>query len=134
MKVIIKKEKKQISFLMREYIFFSKNLETVQQWVSNVKSDIHSMLTNLGLKVDIERATDPFFNSDDFRLKFQESQELKNEFLINDVANGSVNLHLKAFSKSCYIKTQGEEDLYSACFGLVYDRVYQQYLNLNKAI
>lgn len=119
---------------MREYIFFSKNLETVQQWVSNVKSDILSMLTNLGLKVDIERATDPFFNSDDFRLKFQESQELKNEFLINDVANGSVNLHLKAFSKSCYIKTQGEEDLYSACFDLGYDRVYQQYLNLNKAI
>lgn len=124
---------RQISFLMREYIFFSDDLNTVQRWVSDVKSDVRLMLVNLGLEVDIERATDPFFNSDDFRLKFQESQELKSEFLINGVACGSVNLHLKAFSRSCDIKTQDGEDLYSACFGLGYDRVYQQYLNISNA-
>ncbi|MGL5759514.1 hypothetical protein [Plesiomonas sp.] len=125
---------RQITFLMREYIFFSENLETVQSWIENVKAEVSSMISSLGLYSDVEKATDPFFNANDFRQKFQENQNLKSEFIINKVACGSVNLHLKAFSKSCDIKSKDGNDLYSACFGLGYDRVYQQHLNRISAV
>lgn len=119
---------RQITFLMREYIFFSDDLTKVQRWIESVKQEVSTMLAGLGLKVNVEKATDPFFNANDFRQKFQQDQNLKSEFLIGNVACGSVNLHLKAFSKSCDIKSSNGDDLYSACFGLGYDRVYKQHL------
>ncbi|MEQ5306306.1 hypothetical protein ABN238_19200 [Providencia rettgeri] len=123
---------RQITFLMREYIFLSENLEDVQSWITMVKENVSELIKKLGLNITIEKATDPFFNANDFKQKFQESQNLKSEFIIDGLACGSVNLHLKAFSHSCDIKTSRGNDLYSACFGLGYDRIYQQYKNRDK--
>lgn len=117
---------RQISYLMREYIFFSEDLETVNNWVESVKYEVAGMLNGLGLNTEVKVATDPFFDSNDYKEKFQREQNLKHEFEINGVACGSVNLHLKAFSRSCNITSHKGNNHYSACFGLGYDRVHEQ--------
>ncbi len=124
---------RQISYLMREYIFMCEDLEEVITWIEIVKSEVALMLRGLGLTVSVEVATDPFFNSNDYKQKFQRDQSLKHEFLVQGVACGSVNLHLKAFSKSCNIRSREGKDYYSACFGLGYDRGYHQYLTFQNA-
>jgi len=118
---------RQISFLMREYIFLSPDLDDVETWIKNVKQQVGGMIGALGLELRIEKATDPFFNANDYKQKFQEAQNLKSEFIVEGVAVGSVNLHLKAFSRSCNIRSDNGDQLYSACFGLGYDRTYQRY-------
>lgn len=124
---------RQISYMMREYILMCENLDEVCAWIEQVKAQTVSMLSGFGLSVAVEVATDPFFNADDFKQKFQRDQNLKHEFVIGGVACGSVNLHLKAFSKSCNITSHEGNDYYSACFGLGYDRVYHQYCMVQEA-
>lgn len=123
---------RQISYLMREYIMICEDLNDVTAWIEEVKIAVRDYLTSLGLDVFVEVATDPFFNANDYKQKFQRDQNLKHEFLVNGVAVGSVNLHLKAFSHSCKIRSDNGNDLYSACFGLGYDRVHYQYLEAQK--
>lgn len=123
-----KKGVRQISYLMREYIYFNRDLDAVSNWISGVKDQVAGMLRGLGLNVSVDVATDPFFNSNDYKEKFQRDQNLKHEFVVGDVAVGSVNLHLKAFSKACGIRTEDGVEYYTACFGLGYDRVFHQYL------
>lgn len=124
---------RQISYMMREYILMCEDLAEVTGWIETVKTEVAQMLRDLGLTVDIEVATDPFFNSNDYKQKFQRDQNLKHEFVIGGVACGSVNLHLKAFSHSCNITSNDGRDYYSACFGLGYDRVFHQYQEARKA-
>jgi len=118
---------RQISFLMREYILLSPDLDDVETWIKNVKQQVGGMICALGLELQIEKATDPFFNANDYKQKFQKAQNLKSEFIVDGLAVGSVNLHLKAFSRSCNIRSDNGEQLYSACFGLGYDRIHQKY-------
>ncbi|WP_341667270.1 hypothetical protein [Alcaligenes sp. SDU_A2] len=118
---------RQISFLMREYIFLSADLAVVQAWIEDVKQQVAGLIRQIGLDVELEKATDPFFNANDFRQKFQENQNLKSEFIVDGLACGSINLHLKAFSLSCDIKSSDGGDLYSACFGMGYNRIYSKY-------
>jgi hypothetical protein len=114
---------RQQAFVMREYILLAGDLEYVKNWIESVKSDVLRMLVRLGVSTRVEKATDPFFNPNDFRQKFQVNENLKSEFVVGGIAVGSVNLHLKSFSKSCRITAHDGELLYSACFGLGYDRV-----------
>jgi len=118
---------RQIAFLMREYILLSPDLDEVNTWIDRVKQQVGGMITTLGLDVQLEKATDPFFNADDYKQKFQQAQNLKSEFIVDGLAVGSVNLHLKAFSRSCNICGNSGHWLYSACFGLGYDRTHQKY-------
>lgn len=117
---------RQISFVMREYIIFSPNLQEVTNWIEDTKTEVADYIRSLGLDVQVEVATDPFFNADDYKQKFQKDQNLKSEFVVNGVAVGSVNLHLRAFAKACDIEFVGSPDSFSACFGLGYDRLYHQ--------
>ncbi|GAA4219292.1 hypothetical protein GCM10022290_11010 [Sagittula marina] len=119
--------RRQIAYTMREYILMSDTLDTVTAWIDAVKLQVVDALSDLGLKAELEVATDPFFNSNDYKQAFQRDQKLKHEFVIGGVACGSVNLHLKAFSRSCNITSHEGHDYYSACFGLGYDRVQHQY-------
>ncbi|EAU41869.1 hypothetical protein FP2506_15589 [Fulvimarina pelagi HTCC2506] len=117
---------RQIAFMMREYILFASTADEASAWTVRVKEEVAGLLRGMGLSVAVEAATDPFFNAKDYKQKFQEDQNLKSEFVIGGIAVGSVNLHLRAFSKACDILTETGEPLYSACFGLGYDRLAHQ--------
>jgi hypothetical protein len=115
--------RRQGVFLMREYIIFAEELAAVRAWIETVQSDVFSLLTGFGLKVSVEKATDPFFNPTDLRQKFQEEQNLKSEFIVDGLAVGSLNLHLQAMSRNCRITGTDGAPLFTGCFGLGYDRV-----------
>ncbi len=114
---------RQLSFKMREYILFTRDLNKVKDWVDNVKGEIPSAFKSLGIDVSVVKATDPFFNPRDFQQLIQNSENLKSEFIHKGVSLGSINLHLKAFSKSCSLRDEKGNYIYTACFGLGYDRV-----------
>ncbi|MEY3660205.1 MAG: hypothetical protein RLZZ169_1030 [Pseudomonadota bacterium] len=115
--------KRQRMFLMREYIYFSSSLAAVRAWSESVRREVSALIRSWDLEVEIVRATDPFFNPADFKMRFQQEQELKQEFLIEDLAVASVNLHMASFCKACRITAEGGGSLYSACFGLGFDRL-----------
>ena len=114
---------RQISFLMREYIMFSSDLTRVTAWIDDVKKQVYTFISSLGLKAEVLSATDPFFNAEDYKQKFQKDQNLKSEFVVDDIAVASVNLHLRAFANACDIKAEDGKPLYTACFGMGYDRM-----------
>jgi len=114
---------RQLAFKMREYIFLSSDFDRVSQWVADVKTQIPVSLKSLGVESSVEKATDPFFNPRDFQQAMQSAENLKSEFICNGISLGSINMHLKAFSKSCNIVNEAGELVYTACFGLGYDRV-----------
>ncbi len=114
---------RQMTFRMREYVFFSSDLTAVHTWIASIKNDIPPALETLGIRVEIVKATDPFFNPRDFQQILQSSEDLKSEFIHYGVSLASVNLHLKAFSRSCSLVDKHGKHIYTACFGLGYDRV-----------
>ncbi len=115
--------RRQGVFLMREYIMFAEELSEVRSWIDKVQTDVQEMLFGFGLKVSVNKATDPFFNPADLRQKFQEEQNLKSEFTADELAVGSLNLHLQAMSRNCRITGPSGAPLFTGCFGLGYDRV-----------
>lgn len=115
---------RQISFLMREFIFLSTDLDQVREWIARIVRDVPEALAQtFGVDASVERATDPFFDPRDLHLKFQESQNLKSEFVVDGLAVASVNLHMQAFARSCDLRSSDGRLPYSACFGLGFDRL-----------
>jgi hypothetical protein len=124
---------RQIAFMMREYIRFSPNLDDLAPWIEAVKSEVAAYIGGLGLPVEVEVATDPFFNANDYKQKFQKDQNLKSEFVVNGIAVASINLHLRAFAKACDIAGDDGEPVYTACFGMGYDRLHEQFVRMQSA-
>lgn len=115
---------RQASFLMREFIFLSSDLDMVHEWIGRIVRDVpNSLAEEFGVESVVEKACDPFFDPKDLHLKFQDSENLKSEFLVDGLAVASVNLHLQAFARSCNLRSHDGRALYSACFGLGYDRL-----------
>lgn len=123
---------RQIAFMMREYVRFAADLNDVTHWISETKSQVEAYIASLGLDVAVETATDPFFNADDHKQKFQKDQNLKSEFVVNGIAVASINLHLRAFAKACDIESNDGEPVYTACFGMGYDRIFEQVQRKNQ--
>lgn len=115
---------RQMMFLMREFIYFHSSLESVTAWIQSVSREVCALLEKMGVFADFVPATDPFFNPADFKMKFQEEQRLKHEFVVDGLAVASVNLHMTSFCKACKITSSKGGPLYSACFGLGFDRLF----------
>lgn len=83
----------------------------------------------LGLRARIETANDPFFaHNAAMKSVFQHSHRLKYELLADiphlqdDIAIGSVYLHLDFFGKTFHIETRPESPAHSACVGVGMER------------
>ncbi|PWV97095.1 hypothetical protein DFR52_1076 [Hoeflea marina] len=114
---------RQSAFLMREYIAFNPDLELIRAWIDDVKLRVSGLLERFGLAPSLDVASDPFFNPDDYKHKIQKAERLKTEFVIDGLAIGSVNLHLRSFTNACSIRDPQGQPPHSACFGLGYDRL-----------
>jgi len=115
---------RQASFLMREFIFLATDVGLAHEWIGRIVRDVPPALAE-EFRVDavVAKASDPFFDPKDLHLKFQESENLKSEFVVDGLAVASVNLHLQAFARSCNLRSADGKPVYSACFGLGYDRL-----------
>lgn len=107
-----------LGFSMREIVCIGPE-ETAKSHLLRAKDAVTTLLGELGLDYKIEVATDPFFDKNSGKAKMQRLFPVKEEFVVNGLAIGSVNYHRNFFGERCSIQA-GDETAHTSClaFGL----------------
>ncbi|MFI6165529.1 hypothetical protein ACIBCN_01965 [Nocardia sp. NPDC051052] len=107
-----------LGFSMREIVFVGPE-DGAKQHLVRAKETVLALCTELGLKVRLEVATDPFFDKNGGKAKMQRLFPVKEEFVVNGLAIGSVNYHRNFFGERCSILA-GDGTAHTSClaFGL----------------
>lgn len=107
-----------LGFSMREIVFIGPE-DGAKQHLARAKDAVLTLCAELGLDVSLEVATDPFFDKNSSKLKMQKLFPVKEEFVVNGLAIGSVNYHRNFFGERCAI-TAGQATAHTSClaFGL----------------
>lgn len=109
-----------LGFTMREIVCVG-SAEAVQAHLSAYKQRVQEFISGLGLKIQIEVATDPFYESQGARATLQRLFPVKEEFVYGEsLAIASVNFHRNFFGERCGISTADGAAAFSGCvaFGL----------------
>ncbi|MFI9245158.1 hypothetical protein ACIGXF_21810 [Streptomyces sp. NPDC053086] len=107
-----------LGFSMREIVFIGPE-EGAKQHLLSAKDTVLTLCAELGLDVQVEVATDPFFDKNSSKAKMQRLFPVKEEFVVNGLAIGSVNYHRNFFGERCSIQA-GDDTAHTSClaFGL----------------
>ncbi|GAA4083456.1 aminoacyl--tRNA ligase-related protein [Nonomuraea soli] len=107
-----------LGFTMREIVFIGAE-EGAKAHLLRAKDAVTTLCAELGLSLELQIATDPFFDKNSGKAKMQRLFPVKEEFVVNDLAIGSVNYHRNFFGERCGIQA-GEETAHTGClaFGL----------------
>ncbi|SNR59317.1 hypothetical protein [Actinomadura mexicana] len=107
-----------LGFSMREIVFIGAE-DGAKQHLLRAKDAVTALCAELGLDVGLEVATDPFFDKNSGKAKMQRLFPVKEEFVVNGLAIGSVNYHRNFFGERCSIQA-GEDLAHTSClaFGL----------------
>lgn len=107
-----------LGFSMREIVFIGPE-DGAKQHLLRAKDIVLALLAELGLDVQLEVATDPFFDKNSGKAKMQRLFPVKEEFVVNGLAIGSVNYHRNFFGERCSIQA-GDATAHTSClaFGL----------------
>jgi hypothetical protein len=107
-----------LGFSMREIVFIGPE-DGAKQHLLRAKDTVTTLCAELGLDVRLEVASDPFFDKNSSKAKMQRLFPVKEEFVVNGLAIGSVNYHRNFFGERCSIQV-GEATAHTSClaFGL----------------
>lgn len=107
-----------LGFSMREIVFIGPE-DGAKQHLLRAKDAVTALCAELGLDVRLEVATDPFFDKNSGKAKMQRLFPVKEEFVVNGLAIGSVNYHRNFFGERCSIQA-GADTAHTSClaFGL----------------
>lgn len=107
-----------LGFSMREIVFIGPE-GGAKQHLLRAKDAVTALCAELGLEVHLEVATDPFFDKNSGKAKMQRLFPVKEEFVVNGLAIGSVNYHRNFFGERCSIQV-GDDTAHTSClaFGL----------------
>ncbi|RFU83337.1 hypothetical protein DY218_28295 [Streptomyces triticagri] len=107
------------SFRMREIVALGSHAHT-QDVIARFGRCIEDFATALGLGLERQAATDPFFRSDDARALMARLSPVKYEYQYGDLAIASVNTHRNFFGERCAILKPDGEHAHTSCvaFGL----------------
>lgn len=107
-----------LGFSMREIVCIGPE-DRAKQHLSRAKESVTALCAELGLPVRLEVATDPFFDKNSGKAKMQRLFPVKEEFVVDGLAIGSVNYHRNFFGERCAIQV-GEDTAHTSClaFGL----------------
>jgi hypothetical protein len=107
-----------LGFSMREIVFIGPE-DGAKQHLFRAKDTVTTLCAELGLDVHLEVATDPFFDKNGSKAKMQRLFPVKEEFVVNGLAIGSVNYHRNFFGERCSIQV-GDATAHTSClaFGL----------------
>ncbi|MEU0399856.1 hypothetical protein ABZ318_06345 [Streptomyces sp. NPDC006197] len=107
-----------LGFTMREIVCVGPE-EAAKAHLTRAKDTVTALCAELGLDLKLEVATDPFFDKNGGKAKMQRLFPVKEEFVVNGVAIGSVNYHRNFFGERCEIQA-GDETAHTSClaFGL----------------
>ncbi|MFD9813571.1 aminoacyl--tRNA ligase-related protein [Streptomyces sp. NPDC059080] len=109
-----------LGFHMREIVALGSQ-EFVEDHLERSSQRILAFAEALGLEMRKEPASDPFFDGEGPRAKLQMLSPVKYEFLVGDLAIGSVNKHRNFFGERCDIRIAGTgRPVFTSCvaFGL----------------
>jgi seryl-tRNA synthetase len=107
-------------FTMREIICIGP-AEIVTAHLTAFRERIQTFCTSLGLGIEIQVATDPFYRKDDSRVVMQQLFPVKEEFIYGGtVAFASLNYHRNFFGERCAIATADGSSAFTSCvaFGI----------------
>lgn len=108
------------AFTMREIVCIGP-AEAVKAHLRNFKDRLLGFANSIELPLEIQVASDPFYQSQSSRAIMQQLFPVKEEFVYEgSVAIASVNFHRNFFGERCNISTANEEKAYSGCvaFGI----------------
>ncbi|MDX3240517.1 hypothetical protein [Streptomyces sp. ME18-1-4] len=107
-----------LGFSMREIVFIGPE-DGAKRHLLNAKDAVLTLCAGLGLDVQVEVATDPFFDKNSSKAKMQRLFPVKEEFVVDGLAIGSVNYHRNFFGERCAIQA-GDDTAHTSClaFGL----------------
>ncbi|MGW8328576.1 hypothetical protein ACWGLE_11810 [Streptomyces sp. NPDC055897] len=107
-----------LGFSMREIVCVAPE-DVAKNHLLRAKDAVRALCAELGLDVRLEVATDPFFDKNSGKAKMQRLFPVKEEFVVNGLAIGSVNYHRNFFGERCGILA-GEDTAHTSClaFGL----------------
>jgi seryl-tRNA synthetase len=108
------------AFTMREIVCLG-HIDAVQAHLISFKARIQSFTNRIGLPLEIQAATDPFYEPQGSRAIMQKLFPVKEEFVYRgSVAIASVNFHRNFFGERCSIRTADNEACFSGCvaFGI----------------
>jgi hypothetical protein len=107
-----------LGFSMREIVFVGPE-DGAKSHLQRAKDAVLALCAELGLDVRTEVATDPFFDKNSGKAKMQRLFPVKEEFVVDGLAIGSVNYHRNFFGERCAIQA-GDATAHTSClaFGL----------------
>lgn len=107
-----------LGFTMREIVCIGPE-ERAKQHLLRAKDAVKALCAELKLDVQLNVATDPFFDKNSSKAKMQRLFPVKEEFVVNGLAIGSVNYHRNFFGERCNIQV-GDDTAHTSClaFGL----------------
>lgn len=109
-----------LGFSMREIVCVGGKDEVLEH-LQTFRKKVSGYLTELGLPVEIQAATDPFFDASAGRALMAQLFPVKEEFVFDgSLAIGSLNFHRNFFGERCDIRTADGEPAFTGCvaFGL----------------
>ncbi|MGW8380593.1 hypothetical protein [Streptomyces sp. ODS28] len=107
-----------LGFSMREIVCVGPE-DTAKKHLLRAKDAVTDLCGRLGLDFRLEVATDPFFDKSGGKAKMQRLFPVKEEFVVDGLAVGSVNYHRNFFGERCDIRA-GDDTAHTSClaFGL----------------
>lgn len=109
-----------LGFTMREIVCVGDR-DSVRAHLAHYKARVLDFLAEIGLPVEVQIATDPFFDRGGARALSQKLFPVKEEFTYDgSLAIASVNFHRNFFGERCDIRTADGEPAFTGCvaFGL----------------
>ncbi|MFD6327105.1 hypothetical protein ACFWOL_30640 [Streptomyces sp. NPDC058442] len=108
-----------LGFSMREIVFVG-TAEGATDHLERSKERVLALADRLGLKMETQVATDPFFDRTGSRATMQRLFPVKEEFVVDGLAIGSVNYHRNFFGERCRIALPDGTPASTSCcaFGL----------------
>jgi len=120
---------RQWSFSMREIVCLG-TAEEVKQFLNRYQDRVDRFFNQIGLPVEWQNATDPFFNpSRNPKYVLQKLEPVKTEMVYRTgLAIGSINFHRNYFGEAFQISREGKE-AFSGCVAFGVERWIYAFLN-----
>ncbi|WP_405792659.1 hypothetical protein [Streptomyces sp. NBC_01506] len=109
-----------LGFTMREIVCIGSE-QAAKEHLVRAKEAVTGLCAELGLDCELEVATDPFFDKNGSKAKMQRLFPVKEEFVVNGLAIGSVNYHRNFFGERCEIQV-GEDTAHTSCLAFGMER------------
>jgi hypothetical protein len=111
-----------LGFSMREIVCIGSQADVVEH-LARSKRAVTGFLADLGLPIEVQPATDPFFDRDGARGLMQKLFPVKEEFVFGgDLAIGSMNFHRNFFGERLDIRQADGEYAFTGCLAFGIER------------